>query len=178
MLEKVIERVLISEEEIQDKTVEMGRTLAEEYADQNPLILGILRGSVPFLSDLIKRMDIELEIDFMNVSSYAGTESTGEVKMLLDLSQPINGRQVLIVEDIIDTGRTLKYLKELLEHRGATVKIATLLDKPDGRVVDIEADYVGFTIPNEFVVGYGLDYDEHYRNFPFVGVLKKEIYSK
>lgn len=132
-----------------------------------------------FLAELVKRMDIQLEMDFMTVSSYhGGTESSGEVKLLLDVATPVTGREIIIVEDIIDTGRTLKYLKELLEHRGATVKIVTLLDKPEGRVVEIDADYTGFTIPNEFVVGFGLDFDNHYRNLPYVGVLKEEVYNK
>ena len=179
MLEKDIKKVLISEEEIQSKTIELGKILADEYKDKNPLLLGILRGSVPFLAELVKRMDIQLEMDFMNVSSYdGGTESSGEVKLLLDVATPVTRREIIIVEDIIDTGRTLKYLKELLEHRGATVKIVTLLDKPEGRVVEIDADYTGFTIPNEFVVGFGLDFDNHYRNLPYVGVLKEEVYNK
>ncbi len=179
MLEKDIKKILISEEEIRDRTVELGKILADEYEDKNPLLLGILRGSVPFLAELVKRMDIPLEMDFMTVSSYhGGTESSGEVKLLLDVATPVTGREIIIVEDIIDTGRTLKYLKELLEHRGAIVKIVTLLDKPEGRVVEIDADYTGFTIPNEFVVGFGLDFDNHYRNLPYVGVLKEEVYNK
>lgn len=179
MLEKDIKKILISEEEIRDRTVELGKILADEYEDKNPLLLGILRGSVPFLAELVKRMDIPLEMDFMTVSSYhGGTESSGEVKLLLDVATPVTGREIIIVEDIIDTGRTLKYLKELLEHRGAIVKIVTLLDKPEGRVVEIDADYSGFTIPNEFVVGFGLDFDNHYRNLPYVGVLKEEVYNK
>lgn len=179
MLEHDIEKILVSEDEIRQKTIELGQTLTTEYAGKTPIFLGILRGSIPFMAELIKHVDTHLETEFMQVSSYnGGTESSGEVKLLLDLDTAVNGREVLIVEDIIDTGRTLKYLKELLEHRGATVKIITLLDKPEGRVVEIEPDYAGFVIPNEFVVGFGLDYDEHYRNLPYVGVLKKEVYSK
>jgi hypoxanthine phosphoribosyltransferase len=141
--------------------------------------LGILKGSVPFLADLIKRIDAHLEMDFMAISSYhGGVASSGQVKMIKDVDQSVEGRDILIVEDIIDTGRTLKYLVELLEHRRAkSVKIVTLLDKPEGRVVDIEADYTGFVIPNEFVVGYGLDSEENYRNLPYIGVLKPEVYS-
>ncbi|MFC4651661.1 hypoxanthine phosphoribosyltransferase [Lactococcus nasutitermitis] len=179
MLEQDIKKVLVSEEQIHEKAVELGKILQNDYKNTTPLILGILRGSVPFMAELIKHIDGELEIDFMTVSSYhGGTKSSGEVKLIMDVDTAINGRDILIVEDIIDTGRTLKYLKELLEHRGARVKIVTLLDKPEGRVVEIEPDYTGFTIPNEFVVGFGLDYDEHYRNLPYVGVLKEEVYKK
>lgn len=179
MLEKDIEKVLVSESEIRQRSEELGKVLAAEYKDKNPLILGILRGSVPFMAELIKHIDAQIEMDFMTVSSYhGGTKSSGEVKLIMDVDTAIKGRDILIVEDIIDTGRTLKYLKELLEHRGARVKIVTLLDKPDGRIVEITPDWTGFTIPNEFVVGFGLDYEEHYRNLPYVGVLKEEIYSK
>lgn len=178
MLEQYIKKVLCSEEEIDIACRKLGAELSQEYLDKNPLLLGILRGSVPFMADVIKRIDVELEIDFMTVSSYhGGTKSTGEVKLIMDVDTPINGRDILIIEDIIDTGRTLKYLKELLEHRGARVKIATLLDKPEGRVVEIEPDYKCFTIPNEFVVGYGLDYNNHFRNLPYVGILKEEVYN-
>lgn len=179
MLDKDIERVLISEEEIIDKSAELGKILTEEYRGKNPLLLGILRGSIPFMAELIKHIDTHVELDFMTVSSYhGGTKSSGEVKLILDVDTAIKNRELVIVEDIIDTGRTLKYLKELLEHRGACVKIVTLCDKPEGRVVEIEPDWKGFTIPNEFVVGFGLDYEEHYRNLPYVGVLKKEIYEE
>ncbi len=179
MLENDIKKVLISEEQIRERSDELGKALVAEYKDKNPLILGILRGSVPFMAELIKHMDMQIEMDFMTVSSYhGGTKSSGEVKLILDVDTAVNDRDLLIVEDIIDTGRTLKYLKEMLEHRGARVKIVTLLDKPEGRVVEIEPDWTGFTIPNEFVVGFGLDYDEHYRNLPYVGVLKEEVYSK
>ena len=179
MLEQDIKKVLISEDELQAKAVELGEVLTNDYAGKNPLVVGILKGSVPFLADLIKRIDAHLEMDFMVVSSYhGGTSSSGEVKLIKDLDTSVEGRDILIVEDIIDTGRTLKYLAELLEHRKAnSVKIVTLLDKPEGRVVEIDADYVGFQVPNEFVVGYGLDFDENYRNLPYIGVLKEEIYQ-
>ncbi len=178
-LDKAIEKVLVSEEEIIEKSKELGEILTKEYEGKNPLVLGILRGSVPFLAELIKHIDCHLETDFMTVSSYhGGTKSSGEVKLILDVDTAVKGREILIVEDIIDTGRTLKYLKELLEHRGANVKIVTLLDKPEGRIVEIKPDYSGFTIPNEFVVGFGLDYEENYRNLPYVGVLKPEVYNK
>ncbi|MGM9886361.1 MULTISPECIES: hypoxanthine phosphoribosyltransferase [unclassified Lactococcus] len=179
MLEKDIEKVLVSEEEIRVRSTELGAVLTEEYKDKNPLVLGILRGSVPFMAELIKHMDCHLEMDFMTVSSYhGGTKSSGEVKLIMDVDTAVRDRDILIVEDIIDTGRTLKYLKELLEHRGARVKIVTLLDKPSGRLIDIEPEWTGFTIPNEFVIGFGLDYENNYRNLPYVGVLKEEIYTK
>ncbi|WP_027108001.1 hypoxanthine phosphoribosyltransferase [Lacticigenium naphthae] len=174
-----IKEILISEEEIQAKVVELGAILTEEYKDKNPLLVGVLKGGLPFMADLIKRMEIYLEIDFMDVSSY-GTEleSSGEVKILKDLDTNVEGRHVLFVEDIIDTGRTLDYLKKMFEYRkAASVKIVTLLDKPSGRVIKMEADWVGFNVPHKFVVGYGLDYIENYRNLPYVGVLKTEIYQ-
>lgn len=179
MLEKDIKKILISEEEIVAKSKELGKMLTEEYAGKNPLLVGILKGSIPFMAELIKHIDTHIETDFMVVSSYhGGTESSGTVKIIKDLDTNVAGRDVLFVEDIIDTGRTLKELKELFALRqAASIKIATLLDKPEGRVVEIEPDYTCFTIPNEFVVGFGLDYDENYRNIPYVGVLKEEVYS-
>lgn len=179
MLEKDIEKILITPEEIQAKTQELGQTLSREYADKTPLVVGILKGAVPFMADIIRACDIYLEMDFMDVSSYHGTtQSSGEVKIVKDLDTNVSGRHVLIVEDIIDTGLTLSYLVDLFKYRkAASVKIVTLLDKPSGRTKKIEADYVGFSVPGEFVVGYGLDYDEHYRNLPYVGVLKAEVYE-
>lgn len=179
MLEKTIKQVLVTEDEIYKKSREIGQILTDEYADKNPLMVAILKGSVPFFSELTKRIDTHIEMDFMVVSSYhGGTSSSGEVKMIKDLDTSVEGRDIIIVEDIIDTGRTLLYLKQLLLHRKAnSVKIVTLVDKPEGRVVDIEADYVGFSLPNEFLVGFGLDYDEHFRNLPYIGILKEEIYQ-
>lgn len=179
MLEKDIKKILISEEEIVAKSKELGRILTEDYAGKNPLLVGILKGSIPFMAELVKHIDTHIEMDFMVVSSYhGGTESSGTVKIIKDLDTNVAGRDVLFIEDIIDTGRTLKELKELFALRqAASIKIATLLDKPEGRVVEIAPDYTCFTIPNEFVVGFGLDYDENYRNIPYVGVLKEEIYS-
>ena len=179
MLEKTIKQVLVTEDEICEKSREIGRILTEEYSDKNPLMVAILKGSVPFFAELTKRIDTHIEMDFMIVSSYhGGTSSSGEVKMVKDLDTSVEGRDIIIVEDIIDTGRTLLYLKQLLLHRKAnSVKIVTLVDKPEGRVVEIEADYVGFSLPNEFLVGFGLDYDEHFRNLPYIGILKEEIYQ-
>lgn len=179
MLEKDIEKVLISREEIRQRCVELGTDLTKDYADKNPLVVGVLKGAVPFMADIVREMDCPLELDFMDVSSY-GNEmiSSGEVRILKDLDTNVEGRDMLIVEDIIDSGRTLAYLVDLFKYRKAnSVRIVTLLDKPEGRVVNIDADYVGFDVPNEFVVGYGLDYAEQYRNLPYVGVLKPSIYE-
>ena len=180
MLENDIKKILISHDEIVTAARELGQELTEDYQGKNPILVGILKGSVPFMAELIKHIDTHIELDFMLVSSYhGGTSSTGVINIIKDMDQDIKGRDILFVEDIIDTGKTLKSLKELFEGRQpASVKIATLLDKPEGRLVEIEADYTCFTIPNEFVVGYGLDYDENYRNLPYIGVLKEEVYSK
>lgn len=173
-----IKEVLISEEEIQEKTKELGALLSKQYKDKNPLIVGILKGALPFMADLIKQMPILLEYDMMDVSSYGSAlTSSGEVKIVKDLDASIEGRHVIIVEDIIDTGRTLKYIQDMLMRRNAkSVKIATLLDKPSGRVTNLDVDWKCFDIPDEFVVGYGLDYRENYRNLPYIGILKPEIY--
>ena len=153
--------------------------LQEKFAGKTPLVVGVLKGAVPFMADIIRAMDSHVEIDFMDVSSYGNAlVSSGEVKIVKDLDTNVEGRDMLIVEDIIDSGRTLAYLVDLFKYRKAnSITIVTLLDKPEGRTVDIEADYVGFDVPNEFVVGYGLDYCERYRNLPYVGVLKPEIYQ-
>lgn len=179
MLEQDIKKVLISHDEIVAAAQKLGAVLTEEYAGKNPILVGILKGSIPFMAELIKHMDTHIELDFMLVSSYhGGTASSGVINIIKDLDKDIEGRHLLFVEDIIDTGQTLKTLRDMfVERKAASVKIATLLDKPEGRTVEIEADYTCFTIPNEFVVGYGLDYDENYRNLPYVGVLKEEVYS-
>ncbi|WP_153127099.1 hypoxanthine phosphoribosyltransferase [Peribacillus tepidiphilus] len=174
-----IEKVLISEEEIQEKIKELGKQLTEEYQGRFPLAVGVLKGAMPFMADLFKRVDTHIEMDFMDVSSYGNsTVSSGEVKIIKDLNTSVEGRDLLIIEDIIDSGLTLSYLVELFRYRKAnSIKIVTLLDKPTGRKVDIKADYVGFIVPDAFVVGYGLDYAERYRNLPYIGVLKPEIYQ-
>lgn len=179
MLQKDIEEVLISEEQLQEKIGELGAQLTEEYQDKFPLLIGVLKGAMPFMTDLMKRIDAYVEIDFMDVSSYGNaTVSSGEVKILKDLNTSVEGRDIVIIEDIIDSGLTLSYLVELFKHRKAkSIKIVTLLDKPTGRKVDLKADYVGFDVPDAFVVGYGLDYAERYRNLPYIGVLKKSVYS-
>ena len=180
MLGKDIKKILVSEEEIFEKSKELGQIIAKEYADKKPLLVGILKGSIPFMAELIKHIDAHIETDYMVVSSYhGGTESSGTVKIVKDLDNSVAGRHIIFVEDIIDTGRTLKELKELFALRqAASIKIATLLVKPEGRVVEIEPDYTCFTIPNEYVVGFVFDYDENYRNLPYVGVLKEEVYTK
>ncbi|WP_313627926.1 hypoxanthine phosphoribosyltransferase [Enterococcus italicus] len=179
MLDKDIEKILITREQIQMRCAELGKRLTEEYQDKTPLVVGVLKGAVPFMADIVREMDCYLEIDFLDVSSYGNaTVSSGEVKIVKDLDTNVEGRDLLIVEDIIDSGRTLAYLVDLFKYRKAkSVKIVTLLDKPEGRVVPIEADYVGFDVPNEFVVGYGLDYIQQYRNLPYVGVLKPSVYQ-
>ncbi|QIL46050.1 hypoxanthine phosphoribosyltransferase [Vagococcus coleopterorum] len=179
MLEKDIERVFYSQEEIAEVTKKLGKKITADFAGKEPLVIGILKGAVPFMADLVKEVDVRLEMDFMDVSSYGNAMvSSGEVKIVKDLDTNVAGRDILIVEDIIDSGRTLKYLVDLFKYRQAkSVKLVTLFDKPEGRVVDIEPDYFGYLVPNEFIVGYGLDYQEQYRNLPFVGVLKPEIYE-
>ena len=180
MLEQDIKKILITHEEIVTAAKKLGKQLTVDYQDKKPIFVGILKGSVPFMAELIKHIDTHIELDFMLVSSYHGcTASSGVINIIKDIDQDIAGRDVLFIEDIIDTGQTLKNLCNLFKERNAaSVKIATLLDKPEGRVVDINADYTCFTIPNEFVVGYGLDYEEYYRNIPYVGVLKEEVYTK
>lgn len=178
-MQEDIKEILISEAQISEKVQELGKILTEEYKGKNPLVVCVLKGASLFMTDLVKRMDTPIEMDFMDVSSYGNsTQSSGEVKIIKDLNTTVEGREVLIVEDIIDSGLTLNYLVELLQHRKAkSVKIVTLLDKPHNRKVDLKPDYTGFVVPDEFVVGYGLDYAEKYRNLPFVGVLKPEVYS-
>lgn len=172
--------ILLTEEEIQEICKHLGEQLTRDYKDKSLVCVGILKGSVMFMADLIKRINTHLAIDFMDVSSYhGGTESTGEVQILKDLSASIENKDVLIIEDILETGTTLKSITELLRSRKVnSLEIVTLLDKPNRRKADIEAKYVGKKIPDEFVVGYGLDYAEHYRNLPYIGTLKPEIYNK
>jgi hypoxanthine phosphoribosyltransferase len=174
-----IQEVLISEEEIQAKVKELAEDLSNEYKDRYPLVIGVLKGAILFMADLTKRMNIHLEMDFMDVSSYGkSTVSSGEVKIIKDLDTSMEGRDVLIVEDIIDSGLTLSYLIDMFKHRKAkSIKIVTLLDKPTGRKVDLKPDTAGFIVPDAFVVGYGLDFAEKYRNLPYIGVLKPEIYE-
>ena len=180
-MEKNIEKVLLSEEQIQAKVQELAAILSEEYADKDPVFVGVLKGVVIFFADMVRKISVPCEIDFMCLSSYGGTNSTGNVVIKKDLSVDIKGRHVVILEDIYDTGRSLDLTRKyLLEKEPASLKICTLLDKPERRAegITLVPEYIGFTIPNEFVVGYGLDYNEHYRNLPYVGVLKPEAYQK
>ncbi len=172
------EKVLIDKEALQIKVKEIATKLSEDYKGKNPLFICILKGSVFFTTDLLRYLTIPCHIEFMAVSSYASGTTSGEVRLVKDLNIPIQNRHVIIVEDIIDSGNTLSYLKRLLEQRGpASIKLCTLLDKPERRKVNLTADYVGFTIPDEFVVGYGLDYAEDYRAIPEICILKREVYE-
>ncbi len=175
-----IQEILVSEAELKEKVTQLGEQISRDYAGKNLLLVSILKGSVVFMADLMRAITIPASIDFMVVSSYgAGTNTSGLVKIVKDLDQNLAGKDVLIVEDILDTGVTLSKLKPMLELRNPnSIRICTILDKPSRRKADITADYQGFAVPDEFVVGYGLDYNEKYRNLPFVGVLKPQVYQK
>ena len=180
-MEKNIQYVMLTEEQIQNRIRELGEILTAEYKDKDPVVVGVLKGVVVFYADMIRQIKVPCQMDFMWISSYAGTSTTGNMIVRRDVSADIKGRHVLILEDIFDTGNSLDFTyKHLLSKEPASLKICTLLDKPERRRegITLQADYVGFTIPNEFVVGYGLDFDEHYRNLPYVGVLKPEAYEK
>lgn len=174
-----IERILLSEEQIQEKVRELAGIINQEYAGKDPVFVGVLKGVVMFFADMMKRIEVPCQFDFMWISSYEGTESR-HMQVKRDVSADLKGRHVVILEDIFDTGNSLDFTyKHLLEKEPASLKICTLLDKPERRnpAVTLKPDYIGFTVPNEFVVGYGLDFDEHYRNLPYVGVLKPEAYQ-
>ena len=176
-----IEKILLSEQQIQTRIQELGEVLTKEYADKNPVIIGVLKGVVVFYADMIRHIQVPCQMDFMWISSYTGTNSTGKMLVRQDVTADIEGRHVLILEDIFDTGNSLEFtVNHLKKQNPASIKICTLLDKPERRRagVTLKADYVGFTIPNAFVVGYGLDYNEKYRNLPYVGILKPEVYAK
>lgn len=179
VMEQDIKKVLISEEEIRERVAEIGARISEDYAGKNLLMVGILKGSVVFMADLMRAVTAHARIDFMSVSSYgSGTKSSGVVKIVKDLDNNVEGYDLLLVEDILDSGLTLSYLRELLRDRHPnSIKIVTLLNKPARRTADIQPDYCCFEVPDEFVVGYGLDFDERYRNLPYVGVLKEEVYQ-
>lgn len=174
-----IDHILVSEEDLQARIREVGAQISRDYAGKCPVLVGVLRGVVPFYAAMTQAITIPLEEDFMSVSSYEGTSSTGVLNIRKDLDCDIAGRDVIILEDILDTGHTLSCIMEIFRQRNPrSLKICTMLDKPEGRTVPLEADYVCFRVPNEFVVGMGLDYNNYYRNLPFVGVLKPEVYSK
>ncbi len=166
-------RVLIPEDKVDERIAQLGEQISQDYAGRQVHLIGILKGSIFFICELAKRITVPVTMDFMSVSSYgAGTRSSGVVKLIKDLDDPISGKDVLVVEDIIDSGRTLSYLlKNLSSRQPASIRLCTLLDKPERREVDVEVDYQGFRIPDEFVIGYGLDYDQRYRNLPYIGVL-------
>lgn len=173
MMHPDVDRILFSQEEITERCKELGAQISEYYEGKNPIVVGLLKGSVPFMAEIVKYITCDIEMDFMDVSSYSGTKST-EVKIVKDLDALVEGREILMVEDIVDTGKTLRKVVDFLLAKGAKdVKIVCLLDKPEGRQVEIDTDWVGFITPNEFVIGYGLDYNQKYRNLPYVGVIKK-----
>ena len=172
MAEKV--RVLLSEEEVDAKIKAIGEQISKDYAGKQVHLVCVLKGGSFFMCELAKRITVPVSLDFMSVSSYGSeTKSSGVVRIVKDLDEPLEGKDVIVIEDIVDSGRTLSYLMEMLKDRGpASLRLCTLLDKPDRRVVDVKVDYTGFNIPDEFVVGYGLDYDQRYRNLPFIGVVE------
>ncbi|MCQ2484343.1 MAG: hypoxanthine phosphoribosyltransferase [Clostridia bacterium] len=179
MIENDIEKVFFSKEDLNTMVTRLGKQISKDYEGKNLTLVSILKGSVIFMADLMRAIDIPCEIDFMCVSSYgSGTTSSGNVKIIKDLDIDLHGKDLLLVEDILDSGMTLSYVRNMLEQRHpASIRICTLLDKPERRKADISADYFGDLVPDEFVVGYGLDYDEKYRNLPYIGVLKREIYE-
>lgn len=176
----LIKEVLVTEAQINDICVRLGKQLTEDYKNTpRPIVLGLLKGCVPFMSDLMKHIDLECEIEFMDVKSYDGTQSSGDIKIRMDINTSVKDRHIIICEDIVDTGKTLDTVVKLLKHRGAaSIEVVTLLDKPEGRVIPFTPKYIGITIPKVFVVGYGLDYNELLRNIPYVGVLKESVYMK
>ena len=179
MLEKDIQEILFTEEQLKNRVGEIARQIESDYAGKEVMFIGILRGSFVFMADLCRAVELPCTLDFMSVSSYGrGTTSSGQIQIIKDLSEDITGRHVIVVEDILDSGNTLSYLLNILEHRHpASVRLCALLDKPERRVKPVELHYSGFSIPDAFVVGYGLDYAEKYRNLPYIGILKPEVYS-
>jgi hypoxanthine phosphoribosyltransferase len=177
-MDKFIDEVLLTHEDIVSICERLGKVITTEYENKNPLLIGLLKGSVPFLAELIKHIKCDIELDFMQASSYKGVKSTGTVVVLKDVLSPVRGRHVLLVEDIVDTGLTLKEVMNVLDDRGAaSIEIVALLDKPENRLVEMKPKYVGHTIPNKFVIGFGLDFNEKYRNLDYIGVLKESEYK-
>lgn len=179
MMEQDMQEILFTPEALARRVKELADQITQDYAEKSPLIVGTLRGSFVFMADLVRQINLPLTVDFLSASSYgSGTESSGQVKLKLDLADDISGRDVLIIEDIVDSGNTLSKLLPELQKRGpASLKVCALLDKPERRVLPFQANYVGFTIPDAFVVGYGLDFDQHYRQLPYIGVLKPSVYE-
>jgi hypoxanthine phosphoribosyltransferase len=176
--EKDIKKVLVTEDQIVKRAAEIGEQITADYKDNPPLVVALLRGSVPFLAELIKHIDLDIQYDFMDVSSYQGTESVGDIRIIKDLDSSIKGVDILLVEDIVDTGKTIQTVVKMLLHKGAkSVKVVTLLDKKSRRIVDMYPDYIGFEIEDYFVVGYGMDFDQKYRCIPYIGILKDECYE-
>ena len=179
-MERDIQEILLSEAEIKARIEELGKVITGDYRDKNPIVVGVLKGVAIFYADMIRQIKVPCQMDFMCISSYKGSHSSGNTNVRLDLASDIRGRHILILEDVYDTGNSLTYLVNYLKMKDpASIKICTLLDKPEGRKpgITLQADYVGFTIPNAWVVGYGLDYNEKYRNLPYVGILKPEVYT-
>ena len=180
-MERDIQEILLSEEQIRARIEELGQELTREYEGKDPVIVGVLKGVVVFYADMIRKINVPCQMDFMWISSYAGTESTGKMLVRQDLSADLKGRHVVILEDIYDTGNSLNFVyNHILSKEPASLKVVTLLDKPERRVpgITLKPDYTGFVIPNAFVIGYGLDYNEKYRNLPYIGILKPEVYEK
>lgn len=179
MMRNDIQEVLFSEQQLADKVAELGARISADYEGKNPLVVSVLKGSYVFMADLTRQISIPCNVDFMAVSSYGtGTKTTGEVQIIKDIGSKIDGRHLIIVEDILDSGVTLSFLMKILKARGAaSIRLCTLLSKPERRKVDVPVDYLGFEIPDAFVVGYGLDYAEKYRNLPYIGILKPAIYG-
>ena len=177
-MNKDVEKILIDEEEIKDICKRLGEEISRDYAGKKLLLVSVLKGAVVFMADIMRNVTCDCEIDFLAVSSYSGSKTTGVVKFKKDMDVDPDGRDILIVEDILDSGITLSYLKNvLLQRNAASVKVCTFLDKPANRKADIQADYIGKVVPDEFIIGYGLDYNEKYRNLPYVGILKREVYA-
>lgn len=179
MMRNDIQEVLFSEQQLADKVAELGARISADYEGKNPLVVSVLKGSYVFMADLTRKITIPCNVDFMAVSSYGvGTKTTGEVQIIKDIGSKIDGRHLIIVEDILDSGVTLSFLMKILKARGAaSIRLCTLLSKPERRKVDVPVDYLGFEIPDAFVVGYGLDYAEKYRNLPYIGILKPSVYG-
>jgi hypoxanthine phosphoribosyltransferase len=178
-MDSFVEEILLSNKEIVEVCERLGEQITADYRDKKPILVGLLKGSIPFLAELMKHIKCDLEVDFMQASSYVGVKSSGAVMVLKDMITPVVGRHLLIVEDIVDTGLTLQEVMNLLSDRGAaSIEVVTLLDKPEGRKVEVDLKYVGRRIPNKFVIGFGLDYNELYRNLDYIGVLKESVYKK